>query len=73
MTFEPYTEAEKMCSRCKEMWPPDGEFYRPGKSQCRACEYEVREMTPSRSKAARLKEAERSKQRRAARKLGKNA
>jgi uncharacterized Zn finger protein (UPF0148 family) len=73
MMFEPYAETEKLCSRCKEMWPPDEEFYRPGKLQCRACEYEVREMTPSRSKDARLKEAERSKQRRSARKLGKNA
>jgi hypothetical protein len=68
-----YEEPSSICTRCKEDWPDDEEFYRPGHKQCRACEYEIREMTPSRSKAARLKEAKRSKQRRAARKLGKNA
>ena len=42
---------EKKCIRCKEMWPPDDEFYRPGKNQCRACEYEVKNTAPSREKA----------------------
>jgi len=68
MMFEPYAETEKLCSRCKEMWPPDEEFYRPGKSKCRACEYEVKNSTPSRTAEYRLVEAERSRRRRSAKK-----
>jgi uncharacterized Zn finger protein (UPF0148 family) len=57
---------ERTCTRCKEDWPPDEEFYRPGRTQCRACDYEVKLQAPSRSPEARLREAERSKRRRAA-------
>jgi hypothetical protein len=56
----PYGEPEKRCLRCKEMWPPDGEFYRPGKNKCRACEYEIKSMLPSRTKEARKSESRRS-------------
>ena len=54
----------KVCTRCKEDWPPDMEFYRSGKKQCRACEYEVKNSAPSRTAEARLAEAERSRRRR---------
>jgi hypothetical protein len=52
-------ELEKMCLRCKEMWPPDGEFYRPGKNKCRACEYEIKNAAPPRTKEARKSESKR--------------
>jgi hypothetical protein len=54
-----YDEVYKTCSRCKEDWPPDGEFYRRGKSKCRACEYEIKSSTPSRTPEARLAESRR--------------
>lgn len=63
-----YDEVYKTCVRCKEDWPPDGEFYRRGKGKCRACEYEIRNSAPSRTAEARLAESERSKRRRAAKK-----
>lgn len=53
---------EKKCTRCKEMWPPDGEFYRRGKSKCRACEYELKNLAPSRTREARLIESKRRSQ-----------
>ena len=53
-------EIEKRCLRCKEMWPPDEEFYRPGMNKCRACEYEIKNMSPSRSKEARKSESKRT-------------
>ena len=55
---------EKQCMRCKEFWPPDEEFYRPGHNKCIACEYELRNQTPSRAAEARNKESDRSKRRR---------
>jgi len=54
-----YDEVYKTCVRCKEDWPPDGEFYRRGKSKCRACEYEVKNFAPSRTPEARLAESRR--------------
>lgn len=54
-----YDEVYKTCVRCKEDWPPDGEFYRRGKSKCRACEYEVKNLAPSRTAEARLAESRR--------------
>ena len=59
-----YEEPSRICTRCKEDWPDDEEFYRPGHKQCRACEYEVKLVAPSRSPESRKKEAERSKRRR---------
>jgi len=44
---------EKQCMRCKDFWPPDEEFYRPGHNKCIACEYEIRQSPPSRQPAAR--------------------
>ena len=55
---------ERTCTRCKEDWPPDGEFYRAGRTQCRACDYEVKQLAPSRTAEARKKEAELRKSRR---------
>ena len=46
-------EIYQTCTRCKEEWPPDEEFYRVGKKKCRACEYEVRQNPPSRQPEAR--------------------
>lgn len=36
-------EIYKTCTRCKEDWPPDEEFYfKPTDKYCRACKYEVK-------------------------------
>jgi hypothetical protein len=48
-----YEEVYRTCTRCKEAWPDDAEFYRPDRSQCRACEYETRAQAPSRTTEAR--------------------
>ena len=48
-------EIYKTCTRCKEDWPPDEEFYfKPTDKTCRACKYEVKkaqhDREPSRKK-----------------------
>jgi len=48
-----YEEPSRICARCKEDWPDDEEFYRPGHKKCIACEYEIRQSPPSRQPAAR--------------------
>lgn len=32
----------RLCPKCGEWWPDDGEFYGPKAGACRACEAEVR-------------------------------
>jgi len=68
-----YEEPSRICVRCKDDWPDDGEFYRPGRKQCRACEYEVKLLTFSRTPEGRALEAERSRRRREESRLKKDA
>lgn len=48
-----YDDPSRVCIRCKEDWPDDEEFYRPGHKKCIACEYETKNSAPSRQPAAR--------------------
>lgn len=46
----------KTCTRCKEQWPNDLEFFRSEKAIiCRACNYEVR-LEQKKRRKERLKE-----------------
>lgn len=44
MGFYDENSVERTCSRCKEDWPHDFEFYKaPGDTICRACKFEQRQ------------------------------
>lgn len=52
----------KTCTRCREDWPDDGEFYHKGQKWCRACWLEWLHADPERMR--KRAEARRAKYRR---------